>query len=417
MAKTIFLIVDGMGDTPIRQLNGKTPLEYAYKPNIVRLSARSSFAFPSVLGRLAPQSDAGVLANLGYDPLKYSTGRGWFECLGLGMGPSEGDLCLRVNFGQTSGGKLENVRVYMSKEELFELENDINSKVKIGADFYFKSGESYRGGLVIKGGERKLSQFVSNNEPGYVAKFFPNGKKLSFASPVKDKKIKSIRPARKEAKYTADLLNKFIKKSQEVIKESKVYKKRIENGLPAPNFLFLRDGAIHDPNLPSINKNYGKKWAAIAGMPLEKGIAEAAGMSVLDIEERSDLTQDIQAKADMLSYAIHKFDCVYIHVKQTDSAAHLGKYHEKYHVIEVMDRILIGRISGLIEIENGDTFVLSCDHSTSSELKRHINSNIPVMITNRGFNNTLAFGESACRKNHIKTIKKADQLMDFVMRL
>ncbi|MDP8012778.1 MAG: hypothetical protein RAK22_01610, partial [Nanoarchaeota archaeon] len=100
MAKVIFLIVDGMADDRIPQLNNHTPLSYADKPNLSKLLLHSELLYPSVLGKLAPESDSGVMADLGYDPRKYSTGRGWFECTGVGLKPEEGDISLRVNIGE-----------------------------------------------------------------------------------------------------------------------------------------------------------------------------------------------------------------------------------------------------------------------------------------------------------------------------
>lgn len=417
MTKTIFLIVDGMADLPIKLLNNKTPLEYAYKPNISLLLKNATYAYPSVLGKLAPQSDAGVMADLGYDPIKYSTGRGWFECLGLNMEMEDGDLAVRVNFGAVEKGKLSAVRVYMSKEELKQLQDDINSKVKIPADFEFRSGEGYRAGLVIKKGKIKLSQYVTNNELGYTAKFYANGKKLSFASGFKDKTVKPIKAVRREATQTAKILNEFIKQASEVIKKSKVYKNRIKNKKQAPNFLFFRDAAVRDPRLPDINKTSKKKWCAVVGMPLEKGIAKAVGMEVADVHENPSLNDDLAEKADAVASALKSFDCVYVHVKQTDSASHLGKFTDKYAIIEAMDRILISRISKILNVDKGDTFVMTCDHATSCELKRHINSNIPVLIVNKKFGRNNDFGESSCKKHHLKQIKKATDIMPFVNKL
>ncbi len=417
MAKTVFIIVDGMADLPIKMLNNKTPLEYAYKPNITLLLKNAAYAYPSVLGKLAPQSDAGVMADLGYDPIKYSTGRGWFECVGLGMKPTDGDLSIRVNFGEVNNGKLSSVRVYMSKEELKDLEDEINSKVRIPAEFDFKSGEGYRAGLVIRKGKVPLSAYVSNNEPGYTAKFYPNGKKLSFASGFKDTTIKPVKAMRREGAATARLLNTFIKEASRVIKESKVYRNRVKNKQQLPNFLFIRDAAVRDPRLPDINETSGKKWCAVAGMPLEKGIAESVGMELVDLSEYPSLNEDLTRKADAAVSVLKSFDCVYIHIKQTDSASHLGKYTDKYAIIEVIDRILISRLSKVISVDKGDTLVMTCDHATSSELKRHIDSNIPVLIVNKRFGRSNDFGETACRKNHLKQIRKATDIIPFMTKL
>ncbi len=416
MSKTVFIIVDGMADLPIKRLQNKTPLEYAIKRNLYRFLKHSEFAYPSVLGKMAAQSDAGVMADLGYDPFKYSTGRGWFECLGLGMEPKDGELSIRVNFGTVSNGMLKDVRAYLSKEELESLSEEINEKVKVSADFDFKAGEGYRAGLVFRSGKKAFSSFVSNNEPGYTAKFFKNGAKLSFASGIKSRKIQRIKAVKKEAEYTAELLNDFIAKAQKVIKNSKVYKERKKKDLEVPNYLFFRDSSNKDPRLPSINEKYGKRWAAVVGMPLERGIGKATGMQVLNVNENKNIKDDFYEKAEKTALAISKFDAVYLHIKQTDSVSHLGKFLDKYAIIESVDKIIIAKLSHVLDL-NRDTLVLTCDHATSSELRRHINSNIPVMISNSKFGFHSDFGESECKRDHSKTIKKATDIMPFVMSL
>ena len=417
MGKLVYIIIDGLADLPIKNLGGKTPLEYAYKPNMYYFLRHSTLAYPNVLGKSAPQSDSGVMADLGYDPIKYSTGRGWFECLGLGLDPKDSDLSLRANFGSIEGSNLKNVRVYMSSGELQELEDEINSKVKIDADFEFKVGEGYRAGLVIRATKYKLSAFISENEPGYSPKFYPNGRKIGFAVPVKSKKISKIRALKKEAKYSADLLNDFISKSSDVIKKSRVYRDRKNHREELPNFLFLRGGAVSDPKLPDINKTYGKNWAAVVGMPLEKGISMAAGMSIIDTGELSDIKSDFYNKSDKLNSALKKFDAVYLHIKQTDAASHLGKYTDKYSIIESFDKIILGELSKKLDMKGGDTLVLTCDHATSSELKRHINSNIPVFISNIKFGPNPSFGESIARTNHVKSIRHATDILRFASRV
>ena len=416
MSKTVFIIVDGMADLPIKRLNGKTPLEYALKSNLYKFLKHSEFAYPNVLGKLAPQSDAGVMADLGYDPFKYSTGRGWFECLGLDMQPQNGQLSVRVNFGSVSDGKLKDVRVYMSKEEIESLSEEIRKKVKVSAEFDFKAGEGYRAGLVFRSGKKDFSPFVSNNEPGYTAKFFKGGVKLSFATGIKNTKINKIKAVRKEAEYTASVLNDFIAKSAKVIKNSKVYRERRKKRLELPNYIFLRDASNRDPNLEDINRKYGKRWAAVVGMPLEKGIAKSAGMSLINVHERNDLKEDFNEKADYVEKALSKFDAVYLHIKQTDSVSHLGKFLDKYAIIEAIDKIIISRLSKIMDLSK-DTLVLTCDHATSSELKRHINSNIPVLISNGRFGFHSNFGEAECSKDHTKEIKKAVDIMPFVMKI
>ncbi len=417
MGKTVYLIVDGMGDLPIKNLAKKTPLAYAFKPNLSSMSKNAVFAYPTVLGKLAPQSDAGVMADLGYDPTKYSTGRGWFECLGLGMEPRDGDVSIRVNFGEVNRGLLSSVRVYMSDDELKELESDINEKVRLPVDFDFRAGEDYRAGLVLRKGDKEFSQFVSNNEPGYIPKFYPGGRKLSFASRTLDRRIKPIKAVRSAAGFTADIMNSFVKQAAKIITASSVYKRRKKSGLQAPNYVFLRDGAVSDPRLPDITNLYKRSWCAVTDMPLEKGIATAAGMKVLGVKKLKDVKVDFEEKAEALSAALRKFDAVYLHIKQTDAASHLGRYAEKYAIIESLDKIIISVVRKELNVDRGDVFVLTCDHCTSCDLRRHINSNIPVFISGRGLGPSRDFNEESSKNNHIKNIRKATDIMPFVMKL
>ena len=416
MAKVVFLIVDGMADDRIPQLNNHTPLSYADKPNLSRLLLHSELLYPSVLGKLAPESDSGVMADLGYDPRKYSTGRGWFECTGVGLKPEEGDISLRVNIGEVRDKKLISVRTYLSQEELKELEKDINEKVSIPYSFEFKAGVGYRAGLVIRHKGKKFSPYISNNEPGYKVRFYGRHK-LSFALDSHSNRIEKIKPFKKEAVETANVLNDFIEKASDVLVHSQVYSKRKKRNEPLPNFLFLRDGAVEAPKMFDINRKYGARWAAVVGMPLEQGIAKAAGMHVYDVSEREDVSEDLEEKARAVIDALRRFDAVYIHVKQTDAVSHLGKFVEKYQIIEKIDGILIGKLLEVLDIEEGDTFVMTCDHATSSLLKRHINSNIPVLVSNKKFGGISEFSEEACRSHHEKRVKHATEIMPLVMKL
>ncbi len=186
---------------------------------------------------------------------------------------------------------------------------------------------------------------------------------------------------------------------------------------PLPNYIFLRDGAVDKPKVEDINELYGKRWAAVAGMPLEKGIALSVGMKLFDVKEENDIDLDLNNKANNVIKALKHFDAVYIHIKQTDSFSHLGKFVEKYQTIEKIDKILIGRLMEAGFTSDGSTFVLTCDHVTSSIKMRHLNSNIPVLISNDKFGPISDFGESACISNHRKDIRTATDIMPFVMKL
>src|SRR3972149_1486168 len=95
-----------MGDLPIAELGGKTPLEAAETPNLDFLARKGKTGLMYTVKKgVAPESDAAVISLLGYDPFKYSTGRGVIEAVGAGIDVETGDLALRCNFATLGKGK------------------------------------------------------------------------------------------------------------------------------------------------------------------------------------------------------------------------------------------------------------------------------------------------------------------------
>src|SRR4030043_940622 len=95
-----------MGDLPIGELGNKTPLEAAETPNMDFLAKKCKAGLMYSVGKgVAPESDAAVISLLGYDPFKYSTGRGIIEAVGAGIALKDGDLALRCNFATLGKGK------------------------------------------------------------------------------------------------------------------------------------------------------------------------------------------------------------------------------------------------------------------------------------------------------------------------
>ena len=104
--KLIYVAIDGMGDLPIKSLGNKTPLEAAETPNLDALAKTGKTGLMYTVKKgVAPESDVAVISLLGYDPFKYSTGRGVIEAAGVGLKMKDGDLALRCNFATLGEGK------------------------------------------------------------------------------------------------------------------------------------------------------------------------------------------------------------------------------------------------------------------------------------------------------------------------
>ena len=78
--KTVILVGDGMGDLPIAELGGKTPLEYVDTPAIDFVSRNGELSLlRTVPEGYPPGSDVANLSLLGYDPEDVYSGRAPLE--------------------------------------------------------------------------------------------------------------------------------------------------------------------------------------------------------------------------------------------------------------------------------------------------------------------------------------------------
>ena len=78
--KYVIIIPDGAADLPVPDLEGKTPLEAADTPNTDRLAKSGRLGTAATTPQGMPcGSDVCTMCLLGYDPVKYHTGRAPLE--------------------------------------------------------------------------------------------------------------------------------------------------------------------------------------------------------------------------------------------------------------------------------------------------------------------------------------------------
>jgi 2,3-bisphosphoglycerate-independent phosphoglycerate mutase len=194
--KLIYVAIDGMGDLPIAELGNKTPLEAALTPNLDLLakSGKTGLMYTVKKG-VAPESDVAVISLLGYDPFKYSTGRGIIEAVGAGLDVTDGDLALRCNFATLGKDRKiidRRVKRTLTTEEAEELSDTVNEKIVLTScpsTFQFISTLGHRAVLVLKSREKCLSGKITNSDPAYS---FVNG--IGIATPDAEMILKKSEP-------------------------------------------------------------------------------------------------------------------------------------------------------------------------------------------------------------------------------
>jgi 2,3-bisphosphoglycerate-independent phosphoglycerate mutase len=350
---------------------------------------------------IAPESDAAVFALLGYDPYKYYSGRGPLEAYGAGIKIDEGDLCLRANFATMKGDKVIDRRVgrTLTTKEAEILADAINKKVKLKQKFLFRPTIQHRGVLIVRG---SFSDNISNTDPGYekfgaISRVKLRDDKLRDSMPLDDEEVSNL---------SASVVNSFVHQSLKILKNHPINLRRIKEGKLPANAIITRDAGIKLPMLPKKSK----KWLAIVNMPLETAIAKLAGMdtavcSYPEMKSNSVYETLYDALKKFLEFVkeqivknYKKYDCFYIHIKETDVPGHDGLPVHKKKMIEMIDEVLFEFMRTKFK---NSVVVVTADHSTPCTLKVHSDDPVPLLVYGKGKDKVKQFDEKECRKGKL----------------
>lgn len=388
--KYAVVLCDGMADTPVAQLDNKTPMTVANKPCMNELAKYSEIGLlKTVAEGLKPGSDVANLAVMGYEPAKYYSGRSPLEAASIGIDLKDTDVTLRCNLVT-----LTDEAEYSDKTILDYCADDISTaeakilveyiQEKLGNDiFKFYPGVSYRHCLVWSNG---------NPHPGV----------LTPPHDITGNPIKEYIP---KGDFVDGLYDLMVK-SYELLKDHPVNLDRISRGKKPANSIWLW-GEGTKPLLDSFENKYNVKGSVISAVDLLKGIGICAEMSTPEVEGATGyIDTNFEGK---LEATIKEFergqDFVYIHVEAPDECGHRGEIENKVKAIELIDSKIL---APLVEYFNncGDDYkILICpDHPTPLAIKTHTNKPVPYLVytSNNKINSGISvFDENAAESTGI----------------
>jgi len=421
--KLIYVVIDGMGDFPTTEQENETPLSAAYTPNLDGLASKGKTGLMYTIRKgIAPQSDAAVISILGYDPFHYAPGRGILEALGTGMNIRNGDLVLRCNYATLDeNNQIIDRRVGrdLTSQEALKLSQTVNEKVKLESypvSFELKSTIGYRAILVIRSESGFLSSKITNTDPAYTRL-----DELSVAEKKYGMELEECAPMDESnaAKTSAALVNEFVRKSHVVLNDHEVNKNRAVNKKLKANVILTRDAGNTLPQFFDIQERYGFRFACLADMPVERGIAKPAGMNLIDLPPPSgDLKRDCILRVKKLIEVLPHYDCFYIHIKGPDEPGHDGNFHLKKEMIATVDKYFFGKLLPKIDLANY-LICVTADHATPWILKAHSDDLVPVLISGNGLqpDNVAIFSEKECAKGSLGILQRGTELMPMLISL
>ena len=363
--KYVVILYDGMADYPVPALDGKTPMMCAKKPYFDALAKKSEVGLvKTVADSLKPGSDVANMSVMGFDPMKYYTGRSPLEAVSIGVKLKDDDVTLRCNIVTLSDEENYGDKTMVdysagdiSSEEAAELIKAVEEA--FGNEKYkYYSGVSYRHCLVVSEGTTDLGNMTPPHDiSGRVV-----GEYLSTHE------------------NAAELIA-MMKKSYDVLKDHPVNKKRIAEGKRPGNSIWLW-GEGNKPILPLFKDLYNLDGAVISAVDLLKGIGISAGMETPEVEGATGyIDTNFKGKAECaLQMLKDGKDFVYIHIEAPDECGHRDEPENKVKSIELIDELVLKRVlEGLEEYDDYKIMILP-DHPTPIVTKTHARDAVPYMI-------------------------------------
>ncbi|MCD6299996.1 MAG: cofactor-independent phosphoglycerate mutase [Dehalococcoidales bacterium] len=375
--KYCVLIIDGAAGWSLPERGDKTSLELAETPNLDALAREGIVGLVrTVPPGMEPSSACACMSVLGYDPKVYYQGRAGIEALSMGIPVGEGEVVFRCNLVAVRDGTMWSYSAgHISTEEARELITALNED--LGNDqVHFYPGVSYRHICHLKGREDTLSATCTPphdipDKP--IAEFLPHG------------------PG-------SDLLLDLMRRSEAVLRDHPVNVKRRAGGDIPATMLWLFWGSGKAPDMPSFKQVNGLDAAMTSAVDLLQGLAQMAGMEVLDIPGVTDgQDNDYTAQAAGALHALDKHDLVVIHIEAPDEAGHSGSIDDKVEALQRIDEEVVGQLRSW----RGDALRLLVmpDHPTPIKVRTHIADPVPFMLWGMGFtaNGAKRFTESEAK--------------------
>jgi 2,3-bisphosphoglycerate-independent phosphoglycerate mutase len=365
--KYVIIIGDGMGDYPLDELQGKTPLEVAQTPAMDRLASAGSMGLAVTIPEgMPPGSDVANMSLLGCDPRGVLTGRGPLEAAAMGIKLAEDEVAFRCNLVtlQTSG---RNERImadysagHISTKEAHDIIKDLQ-KATEGLPLKLYPGVSYRHVLVWKNGDDSLKTTPPHDITGQVA--------TKYA----------------EVYEKVSVLKAFIERCETILRDHPVNKKRlIEGKSPATSVWLWGQGKA--PNVKTIQERCGLSGRMISAVDLLKGIGVCMGFDVPNIPGATGyLDTNYEGKVKAALDGLENFDLVYVHIEAPDETSHEGSLEKKITAIEQLDSRIVAPIVSYLENKPWNTKILIVpDHLTPIKVRTHVSDPVPYLEVNIG---------------------------------
>ncbi len=360
--KYIILVGDGMGDFPLKELNGRSPLEAALTPGMDFIAQHGELGLVQTIPQgMDPGSDVANMSLLGYRPEEKYTGRGPIEAASLQLQLRPEDVAFRCNLVTIERRDKRLIMAdysagHISTEEARHLISQLNEELS-NDKLFLHPGKSYRHILIWRGGPEGLKTYPPHDLLG---------RDIYEAWQVYEEE---------------PILRDFLLKSMAFLEKHPINLRRRERGKPIANALWpWGQGRI--PQLEPFRERWGLTGAIIAAVDLIKGLGVLAGFKIIEVPGATGyLDTNYEGKAQAVVEALSDHDMVFLHVEAPDEASHEGSLDLKMRAIQDFDRYVVRTVLEELttKIKTYRLMVVT-DHLTPISLRTHASKPVPFAI-------------------------------------
>jgi len=306
-------------------------------------------------------SACACMSILGYDPEKYYRGRAGIEAKSMGIAVDDEEVVFRCNLVAVGDGNMRDYSAgHISTAEAGELIDALNESLG-SEEVHFYPGVSYRHLCKLRGHKDALEASCTppHDIPGKpINDFLPHG-------------------------TGSDVLRDLMRRSEAVLRDHPVNVARRARGDIPATMIWLFWGSQQVPDMPDFKQAYGLDAALTSGVGLLKGLAQMAGMAVLDIPGVTDgPDSDHAAQAAGALASLKKSTLVVIHIEAPDEAAHSGAIDDKVAAIQGVDAKVVSRLRSW---QGAPLRVLIMpDHATPIQTRTHSPEPVPFLLWGQG---------------------------------
>ena len=363
--KYAIVIMGGAADRPAEVLGDKTPLQAVKAPALSRMGQTGRLGQVRMLPRdIEPGADVAVMSLLGYDPMKRYTGRSPLTAIGLGIDVPTDAWAMHLSLLAAPAGDLVAYDDQaLPAAEAQTLVQDLLPQLELP-------------GVVVHPGLGAMHVLID---------LFKDGDRYRDWSPVVSAppSVMMNRPIREHLPIgdaPGERLQQLIAQSAVALESHEINQARLEmDETPVTHLWPWGIGQV--PVLKPWPQRFGKSAVLISRDPAVRGLAQLAGLDVIDPPAGESLEGGLIRLSSDSVEAVEQYDLVIVHADDPALAGLDGNVADKVEAIHLIDEHVLGPMEHALSARGEHRLMCTPLYATPTDDRTDVAEPVPFVIT------------------------------------